>query len=78
MLGVFKMPVKECEDLYRKLGSDVFKQNVIVGTVKMGWNHAFYDTEAWENILKSVDLSMRVYIQYIYHYRIRNIHLKSR
>ncbi|TNN00336.1 hypothetical protein fugu_011582 [Takifugu bimaculatus] len=52
MLGVFKMPVKECEDLYRKLGSDVFKQNVIVGTVKMGWNHAFYDTEAWENILK--------------------------
>lgn len=56
------MPVKECEDLYRKLGSDVFKQNVIVGTVKMGWNHAFYDTEAWENILKSVDLSMREYI----------------
>uniref|UniRef100_A0A674PJ70 Calcium-independent phospholipase A2-gamma-like n=1 Tax=Takifugu rubripes TaxID=31033 RepID=A0A674PJ70_TAKRU len=52
MLGVFKMPVKECEDLYRKLGSDVFKQNVIVGTMKMGWNHAFYDTEAWENILK--------------------------
>lgn len=67
MLGVFKMPVKECEDLYRKLGSDVFKQNVIVGTVKMGWNHAFYDTEAWENILKSVDLSMRGYI-YIYLY----------
>lgn len=67
MLGVFKMPVKECEDLYRKLGSDVFKQNVIVGTVKMGWNHAFYDTEAWENILKSVDLSMRKYI-YIYTY----------
>lgn len=52
------MPVKECEDLYRKLGSDVFKQNVIVGTVKMGWNHAFYDTEAWENILKSVNLTI--------------------
>lgn len=60
MLGVFKMPVKECDDLYRKLGSDVFKQNVIVGTVKMGWNHAFYDTEAWENILKSVDLSLMI------------------
>ncbi|KAK2842509.1 hypothetical protein Q5P01_012709 [Channa striata] len=52
MLGVFQMPVNECDDLYRKFGSDVFKQNVIVGTVKMGWSHAFYDSEAWENILK--------------------------
>ncbi|XP_067358546.1 calcium-independent phospholipase A2-gamma-like [Channa argus] len=52
MLGVFQIPVNECDDLYRKFGSDVFKQNVIVGTVKMGWSHAFYDSEAWENILK--------------------------
>ncbi|XP_034542205.1 calcium-independent phospholipase A2-gamma-like isoform X2 [Notolabrus celidotus] len=52
MLGVFQVPLNECDDLYRKLGSDVFKQNVIVGTVKMGWSHAFYDSEAWENILK--------------------------
>ncbi|XP_059191844.1 calcium-independent phospholipase A2-gamma-like isoform X2 [Centropristis striata] len=52
MLGVFQIPLNECDDLYRKLGSDVFKQNVIVGTVKMGWSHAFYDSEAWENILR--------------------------
>ncbi|KAM4618150.1 calcium-independent phospholipase A2-gamma-like isoform 2-T2 [Polymixia lowei] len=52
MLGVFQIPLNECDDLYRKLGSDVFKQNVIVGTVKMGWSHAFYDSETWENILK--------------------------
>ncbi|XP_038164840.1 calcium-independent phospholipase A2-gamma-like [Cyprinodon tularosa] len=52
MLGVIQIPVKDCDDLYRKLGSDVFKQNVILGTVKMGWSHAFYDSEAWENILK--------------------------
>uniref|UniRef100_A0A3Q0R0C0 PNPLA domain-containing protein n=1 Tax=Amphilophus citrinellus TaxID=61819 RepID=A0A3Q0R0C0_AMPCI len=51
MLGVFQVPVKECDDLYRKLGSDIFKQNVFVGTVKMGWSHAFYDSEAWESIL---------------------------
>lgn len=54
MLGIFQIPVNECDDLYRKLGSDVFKQNVIVGTVKMSWSHAFYDSEAWEKILKSV------------------------
>nr|XP_020470055.1 calcium-independent phospholipase A2-gamma-like isoform X2 [Monopterus albus] len=52
MLGIFQIPLEECEELYRKLGSDVFKQNVIVGTVKMGWSHAFYDSEMWENILK--------------------------
>ncbi|XP_054632335.1 calcium-independent phospholipase A2-gamma-like isoform X2 [Dunckerocampus dactyliophorus] len=52
MLGVFQMPTDQCDNLYRKLGPDVFKQNVIVGTVKMGWSHAFYDSEAWESILK--------------------------
>ncbi|XP_032379627.1 calcium-independent phospholipase A2-gamma isoform X2 [Etheostoma spectabile] len=52
MLGAFQIPLNECDDLYRKLGSDVFKQNFIVGTVKMGWSHAFYDSEAWENILR--------------------------
>ncbi|EPY80798.1 intracellular membrane-associated calcium-independent phospholipase A2 gamma isoform 1-like protein [Camelus ferus] len=53
MLGLFHMPLDECEELYRKLGSDVFSQNVIVGTVKMSWSHAFYDSQAWENILKN-------------------------
>uniref|UniRef100_A0A3P9L603 Calcium-independent phospholipase A2-gamma n=1 Tax=Oryzias latipes TaxID=8090 RepID=A0A3P9L603_ORYLA len=52
MLGVHQIPVKDCDEIYRKLGSDVFKQNVIVGTMKMSWSHAFYDSEAWENILK--------------------------
>nr|XP_012311150.1 calcium-independent phospholipase A2-gamma isoform X3 [Aotus nancymaae]XP_012311155.1 calcium-independent phospholipase A2-gamma isoform X3 [Aotus nancymaae] len=52
MLGLFHMPLDECEELYRKLGSDVFSQNVIVGTVKMSWSHAFYDSQTWENILK--------------------------
>lgn len=52
MLGIFQIPLEECEDMYRKLGSYVFKQNVIVGTVKMGWSHAFYDSEMWENLLK--------------------------
>ncbi|XP_006859345.1 PREDICTED: calcium-independent phospholipase A2-gamma isoform X1 [Chrysochloris asiatica] len=52
MLGLFHMSLDECEELYRKLGSDVFSQNVIVGTVKMSWSHAFYDSQIWEKILK--------------------------
>ncbi|XP_067420306.1 calcium-independent phospholipase A2-gamma isoform X2 [Emydura macquarii macquarii] len=52
MLGLFHIPLDECEELYHKLGSDVFKQNVIVGTMKMGWSHAFYDSDIWEKMLK--------------------------
>ncbi|PKU46262.1 calcium-independent phospholipase a2-gamma isoform x1 [Limosa lapponica baueri] len=52
MLGLFHIPLDDCEELYHKLGSDVFKQNVIVGTVKMGWSHAFYDSDVWEKMLK--------------------------
>nr|XP_006122563.1 calcium-independent phospholipase A2-gamma [Pelodiscus sinensis]XP_025040152.1 calcium-independent phospholipase A2-gamma [Pelodiscus sinensis] len=52
MLGLFHLSLNECEELYQKLGSDVFKQNVIVGTMKMGWNHAFYDSDIWEKMLK--------------------------
>ncbi|KAL4612743.1 calcium-independent phospholipase A2-gamma [Arapaima gigas] len=52
MLGVYQMPLEQCEELYRRLGSDVFKQNVVVGAVKMGWSHAFYDSDVWESILK--------------------------
>ncbi|XP_038636164.1 calcium-independent phospholipase A2-gamma [Scyliorhinus canicula] len=52
MLGFFQISLDECEEMYRKLGTDVFKQNVIVGTMKMGWSHAFYESEPWEKILK--------------------------
>lgn len=52
MLGLFQIPLDECEELYRKLGSDVFKQNLFLGTVKMGWSHAYYDSQIWEEILK--------------------------
>ncbi|CAI9615726.1 unnamed protein product [Staurois parvus] len=52
MLGLFHIPLDDCEEMYRKLGSDVFKQNVILGTVKMGWSHAYYDSEMWEKLLK--------------------------
>uniref|UniRef100_UPI00398E7E69 calcium-independent phospholipase A2-gamma n=1 Tax=Pristiophorus japonicus TaxID=55135 RepID=UPI00398E7E69 len=51
-LGFFQIPLDDCEEMYRKLGTDVFKQNVIVGTMKMGWSHAFYESEPWEKILK--------------------------
>ncbi|CAB1336463.1 unnamed protein product [Coregonus sp. 'balchen'] len=37
MLGLARFSLEECADMYRRFGSDVFRQNPLVGTVKMGW-----------------------------------------
>ncbi|KAK7915796.1 hypothetical protein WMY93_011557 [Mugilogobius chulae] len=52
MLGLARFSLKECEDMYHRFGSEVFRQNPFVGTVKMGWSHSYYNTETWEDILK--------------------------
>ncbi|XP_041083175.1 calcium-independent phospholipase A2-gamma-like [Polyodon spathula] len=51
-LGLGQTSVGECEEMYRRFGSDVFRQNPLVGTVKMGWNHAYYNSTTWEGILR--------------------------
>nr|XP_046252974.1 calcium-independent phospholipase A2-gamma-like isoform X2 [Scatophagus argus] len=52
MLGLAHFSLEECADMYRRFGSEVFRQNPLVGTVKMGWSHSYYDTETWEAILQ--------------------------
>lgn len=52
MLGLARISLDECEDMYHRFGSDVFRQNPLVGTVKMGWTHSYYNTETWEMILR--------------------------
>lgn len=52
MLGLAHFSLEECADMYRRFGSEVFQQNPLVGTVKMGWSHSYYDTEIWETILQ--------------------------
>ncbi|XP_034733326.1 calcium-independent phospholipase A2-gamma-like [Etheostoma cragini] len=52
MLGLARFSLEECADMYRRFGSEVFRQNPLVGTVKMGWSHSYYSTETWETILR--------------------------
>ncbi|KAM6977592.1 calcium-independent phospholipase A2-gamma-like [Aplochiton taeniatus] len=52
MIGLARFSLEECEEMYRRFGSDVFRQNPLVGTVKMGWSHSYYSTETWESILR--------------------------
>ncbi|XP_071333018.1 calcium-independent phospholipase A2-gamma-like [Trachinotus anak] len=62
MLGLARFSLEECADMYRRFGSEVFRQNPLVGTVKMGWNHSYYNTETWETILRE-KLGNRVLIK---------------
>ncbi|XP_077579628.1 calcium-independent phospholipase A2-gamma-like isoform X1 [Stigmatopora nigra] len=52
MLGLAHFSLEECTEMYRRFGSEVFRQNRLVGTVKMGWSHSYYNTETWETLLR--------------------------
>ncbi|KAF0035722.1 hypothetical protein F2P81_011034 [Scophthalmus maximus] len=52
MLGLARFSLEECADMYHRFGSEVFRQNPLVGTMKMGWSHSYYSTETWETILR--------------------------
>ncbi|XP_056588185.1 calcium-independent phospholipase A2-gamma-like isoform X2 [Triplophysa dalaica] len=52
MLGLVHISLDDCEEMYHHFGSDVFRQNPLVGTMKMGWTHSYYNTDTWEMILR--------------------------
>ncbi|XP_035512299.1 calcium-independent phospholipase A2-gamma-like isoform X1 [Morone saxatilis] len=62
MLGLAHFSLEECAEMYRRFGSEVFRQNRLVGTMKMGWSHSYYSTETWETILRE-KLGNRVLIK---------------
>ncbi|XP_062418707.1 calcium-independent phospholipase A2-gamma-like [Pungitius pungitius] len=62
MLGLAQFSLEECADMYRRFGAEVFRQNPLVGTMKMGWSHSYYNTETWEAILRE-KLGNRVLIK---------------
>ncbi|KAM6929003.1 calcium-independent phospholipase A2-gamma-like isoform 1-T2 [Lycodopsis pacificus] len=62
MLGLTHFSLEECADMYRRFGSEVFRQNPLVGTMQMGWSHSYYNTETWEKILRE-KLGSRVLIK---------------
>ncbi|KAF6721228.1 Calcium-independent phospholipase A2-gamma [Oryzias melastigma] len=62
MLGLARFSLEECADMYREFSTKVFQQNRLVGTMKMGWSHSYYNSETWERILKK-QLGNRVLIK---------------
>ncbi|KAL3851865.1 hypothetical protein ACJMK2_015566 [Sinanodonta woodiana] len=53
LVFLFRIPLSECEELYKEMSRLMFTRNKYVGTGKLVWNHAFYDAQLWEEILRT-------------------------
>ncbi|XP_022695114.1 calcium-independent phospholipase A2-gamma-like isoform X1 [Varroa jacobsoni] len=60
ILTALQKDLDECHRLYRNMSSTVFQQSSWWGTGKLVWNHAYYDTMQWQQILQELygDLTM--------------------
>jgi len=54
MVAVLRIPVQEIEDLYKEFSVHMFERNRLIGAGKLFMSHAYYDTQLWERILRSV------------------------
>lgn len=52
MLSFRHLPLHVCEDMYRSLSLETFKQNSVVGRGKLFMSYSYYDTGAWERTLR--------------------------
>ena len=54
LLGALRIPINECEDFYRRVTPYLFKTDILRGTGRLLWSHAYYDTTVFEKILKEI------------------------
>lgn len=50
--GPLRRSLDDVEEMYTRLGTEVFQQTRLKGTTKLLWEHSYYDTEVWKNILR--------------------------
>ena len=51
-LGFHKKSMKEVDEIYKEIGSKIFTQSQIDGTIGYIRSHSFYNTKMYEEILK--------------------------
>lgn len=52
LLAYAKASLDVCEQLFKEMSVEVFNRNTLLGTSKLFFSHAFYDTDAWMKILR--------------------------
>ncbi|XP_071499403.1 uncharacterized protein [Diadema antillarum] len=52
LLSYARASLDTCEELFKTMSVEVFKRNSLLGTSKLFFSHAYYDTDAWMKILR--------------------------
>ncbi|CAG7831143.1 unnamed protein product [Allacma fusca] len=52
LIGAHRRTLGECESLYKQLSQEIFNQNTFIGAGNLFWSHSYYNTAAWEKILR--------------------------
>lgn len=54
LLGAFQTSIDKCSLIYKETSAQMFQRDLLRGTSRLLWTHAYYDTAAWEKILQTV------------------------
>lgn len=54
LLGALRISIDEVEHHYRQVSSYLFNTDIVRGTGRLLWSHAYYDTAVFEKILREI------------------------
>ncbi|KAK7102866.1 calcium-independent phospholipase A2-gamma-like [Littorina saxatilis] len=63
MVCLYRLPLDTCRKLYTEFSNQMFSRSRVFGTTGLVWNHAFYDSDQWEQILQA-ELGQRTMIEF--------------
>ncbi|XP_071533326.1 calcium-independent phospholipase A2-gamma-like [Panulirus ornatus] len=52
LMGVHRIPLDECETLYRELSTKIFTQTTFKGATSLFMRNSYYDSDSWTELLK--------------------------
>lgn len=52
LVGSMRMPLDQCEAVYRDCSQRVFSRRTLAGMADLITRHSYYDMSVWESILK--------------------------
>lgn len=52
LIGIHKMPLDDCEKLYKDLSTRIFTQTTFKGATSLFMKNSYYDSDSWTQILK--------------------------
>ncbi|XP_059474684.1 calcium-independent phospholipase A2-gamma-like isoform X2 [Neocloeon triangulifer] len=53
LFGPHKKNLDDCAQLYKEISVRIFTRNNLLGASKLLWDHSYYDTQQWEQLLQN-------------------------